>query len=467
VPAKTFALEELAAFCGAWIERPARDGVQGLAFDSRKIRPGNLFVAVPGRPEPFFHDPLNDGHPYCADAARAGAAAVLVEKEVAVPNGTGVLLSDNVFEALRSIGLGARRAFGGRVVGVVGSCGKTTIKEFTAKVLSRRFKVSATEGNRNNILGVPEMLANADADADAWVVEMGISSPGEMDTLAAGVEPSCVIFSTVQPVHMEFFPSLEGIRDEKARVLAHLKPGGFIAVNADDPLVIGFPFPSWSRRMSYGLGEQADLRLRILGDVGPGGIPFGIEEGGHSARGMLPVAGLHQASNFAAACAAGRLLGMDIEEVAAAAVDLKPAPHRGEMLELKGGTLLMDDSYNANPSAVESVLRSVCHWGRRTVVALGEMRELGASSQEHHRRAGRLAAELGVQALLCVGEEGARALREEFSASGLPCVAVGRWQDGAQWIQDQIREGDTVLVKGSRAWGLDGLAAWLQKEMAP
>jgi UDP-N-acetylmuramoyl-tripeptide--D-alanyl-D-alanine ligase len=467
MPAKTFALEELAAFCGAWIEKPAADGVQGLSFDSRKVRPGNLFVAVPGRPEPFFHDLLNDGHAYCADAARAGAAAVLVEREAAVPNGTGVLLSENVFEALRSIGLGARRAFGGQVVAVVGSCGKTTTKDFLAEVLSRRFRVSATEGNRNNILGVPETLANADDGAGAWVVEMGISSPGEMDILAAGVEPTGIVFTTIQPVHMEYFSSLEAIRDEKIRALAFLRPGGFAVLNADDPLIADAPVPSWVRRITYGQADSADLRFEVEGTAGPGGVPFRFHHGGRTADGLLPVPGVHQLANFAAAVATGLTLGMDLDAAVGAAGSLKAASHRGQILTLRGGTLLMDDSYNANPAAVELALRTVCGWGPQAVVALGEMRELGTRAREDHLRVGRLAADLGVQALLCVGGEAARALGESFAGSGRPFRAVSRWEDGRDWFLGQIREGDAVLVKGSRAWGLDRLAAWISEEMAP
>lgn len=467
MPAKAFLLGELATLCGARVERAADAPVQGLSLDSRRIRPGNLFAALPRRPEPFFHEVPNDGHAYCDQAAEAGASAVLVERPVEVRSGTGVLLAPNVFSALREVGLAARRAFSGEVVGVVGSCGKTTTKEFAARVLARRFRTCATEGNRNNLLGVPETLANSDADAEAWVVELGISSPGEMDALAAGVEPSGVIFTTVQRVHTEFFPDIEAIRDEKARVLAFLKPGGFIVVNADDPLVNSMPFPTWARRMSYGLGESADLRFRPLGPQGSAGVPFEISEAGRSARGVLPVAGLHQAANFAAACAAGRLLGMEIGELAAAAEDLKPAPHRGELLALRGGALLLDDSYNANPAAVESALRTVGAWGRRVVAALGEMRELGASSAEQHRRIGALAAEVGVQALLCVGDGDAAELAEAFRRAGRPCAAAGSWREGAAWFSEQIRPGDAVLVKGSRAWALEGLVERLAKEMAP
>lgn len=465
--AKEFSIEELATLCGARVERASDARVRGLSMDSRRVRPGNLFVALPPRREPFFCEVPNDGHPFSDDASRAGAAAVLAERAVDVRNGTGVLLVPNVFSALREVGLAARRAFSGDVVAVVGSCGKTTAKEFTSEVLSGRFRVSATEGNRNNLLGVPETLANSDLDASVWVVEMGISSPGEMEFLAAGVEPSCVIFTTVRPVHMEFFPSLEVIRDEKARVLAHLKPGGFIAVNADDPMVFSMPFPSWARRMSYGLGEGADLRFRPAGPQGPEGVPFVLEEGGRSARGMLPVAGLHQASNFAAACAAGRLLGMSLDEVAETARRLKPSAHRGEILALRGGGLLVDDSYNSNPAAVESALRTIAGWGRRAVVALGEMRELGASSPEYHRTVGALAAELGVQALLSVGSGGAAALDGSFATCGRPHRTAASWEEGLEWLLGQVRDGDVLLVKGSRAWGLEGLVACVSKEMAP
>jgi UDP-N-acetylmuramoyl-tripeptide--D-alanyl-D-alanine ligase len=167
--------------------------------------------------------------------------------------------------------------------------------------------------------------------------------------------------------------------------------------------------------------------------------------------------------NFAAACAAGACFSAPVALLAECASDLKPAAHRGETYVLRDGILLLDDSYNANPAAVAAVLNSTRGWGRRVVGALGEMLELGPSSPSHHEATGILAAQAGLAALLAVGGENASLLATAFAASGRPAFHARTWQDGAEWIENQIRGGDGVLVKGSRGIGLDGLVAWLVK----
>jgi len=429
--------------------------VSGCALDSRAVTPECLFAAMRGE--------RADGHDFCSAAVAAGAVALLVEREVPV-RGAAVVRVGSVAGALRALGRGARERFDGTVVGVVGSCGKTTTKDFTAAVLSRAGAVTATAGNRNNLLGVPETIFNADTAARFWVLELGISTPGEMAELAPVACPDGVVFTTIQAVHLEFFGSVEAIRDEKVSVLRHARPGGFAVVNADDPLLAPVEVPEGLRRFTYGRAGGAAVRLETGAAVSAAGFPFALHHAGRRTQGFLPVAGEHQAMNFAAACAAGIACGMTLDEAAAAAPVLRPARHRGELRELASGALLLDDSYNANPAAVRAVLASAAKWGRRTVAVLGEMRELGPESLRYHAEVGREAAAT-VAALAAVGGEGARAMAEAYGATGRPVLYAPRWAEAQSWVEGRLGDGDLLVVKGSRAVGLDALADALAGEV--
>ena len=450
---RRFAVTQIAEIARGEILAASDVEVLGVSLDSRTVARGMLFAALKG-------DKV-DGHDFCAAAASAGAACLLVERPVVIPEGCGGILVPSVDQALRFLASEVRSEFRGEVIAVVGSCGKTTTKDFTAAVLRRMGTVHATEGNRNNLLGLPETLLCADMDCRFWVLELGISTPGEMENLAPMARPTGVIMTTIQPVHTEFFPSLEAIRDEKVKVFGSAEPGSFAALNIHDPLLRDLHLPHGSERILYGMNPGADVWVERTGEAGPEGTPFRLHVGGESAEGFLPVPGAHNLLNFAGACAAGWSFGAKADLLAEAASDLKPAPHRGEVHRLRDDVLLLDDSYNANPAAMAAVLGETRGWGRRVVGALGEMLELGSSSKSHHEDLGRFASEAGLAALLAVGGESAGAMARAFSSSGRPVLHAKTWREGAEWLDGQICPGDGVVVKGSRGIGLDGIAAWL------
>ena len=450
---RSFTAEEVAGITGGEVLRPAVRFLAGLALDSRAVRKGMLFAALRGE--------KGDGHDYCSSAAEMGAACVLVERPVELPEECGIVRVPSVEQALRALGSQVRADFRGEVVAIVGSCGKTTTKDFTASVLRRLGTVHATSGNRNNLLGLPLTLMDADMDLRFWVLELGISRPMEMDDLAPMARPTGVVMTNIQPVHTEFFPSLEAILDEKAKVFYATEPAAFGALNADDPLLKDLHLPSGMERILYGTAQDSDLRIETTGDPGPQGTAFRLHLRGENASGFLPVPGVHNLLNFAAACAAGACFGASAGLLAECASDLKPAQHRGERHLLRDDIVLMDDSYNANPAAVAAMLNASRGWGRRIVGVLGEMLELGESALQRHEAAGALAAQAGLAALLTVGGENAAAMAAAFAASGRPAFHAKTWQDGAEWLERQLEAGDGVLVKGSRGIGLDGLVAWL------
>jgi UDP-N-acetylmuramoyl-tripeptide--D-alanyl-D-alanine ligase len=452
---RRFTLEEAAQVTSGRVLARGGGSVEGLSLDSRTAAPGSLFAAIKGE--------RADGHDFCATAIENGAAAVLVERPVEVAEGAGAIRVASVEKAVQALGRAARASFAGEVVGIVGSCGKTTTKDFTAAVLSAAGPTCSTPGNRNNLLGLPESLLNADQNARFWVLELGISRPSEMEELAPIAEPTAVVMTSIQPVHTEFFPSLEAILEEKAKVFRWARPQGAGVLNADDPLLASLPLPASLRRVTYGSARQSDLRAEALGTAHPEGVAFKLHRGSEEAEGFLPLPGLHNLLNFAAACAAGTLYGADLAAMAEVAGTLKPARHRGERIHLEGDVFLLDESYNANPAAMEAVLDSVRAWGdRRPVAALGEMLELGPAWQEHHKRAGQLAADSGVKVLLAVGGEGAKSMAEAFRGHAREVLWVPRWLDGAEWLEGKLQNGDGLVVKGSRGVGLDGLVAWLR-----
>ena len=450
---RAFTVAEIADVTSGVVMRASSSTVAGLCLDSRAVTKGVLFAALQGENA--------DGHAFCAAAAEAGAACLLVEKPTDVPGNCGIVRVSSVEMALRSLGARVRADFRGEVVAVVGSCGKTTTKDFASALLGHLGTVCATSGNRNNLLGLPETLMNAHMDRRFWVLELGISKPNEMGDLAPIARPTGVIMTTIQPVHTEFFPTLEAIRDEKARVFDSAEPGGFAALNAEDPLLRDLRLPTGTERILYGTSPAADVRVEAEEGGGPEGTPFVLHLHGQRARGVLPLPGAYNLLNFAGACSAGAAFGADAQTLASAASQLRPASHRGQTHRLAGDVLLLDDSYNANPSAMAAVLAETALWGRPVAGALGEMLELGPATFRHHTEAGRAAAEAGLTALLAVGGEAAGAMAEAFAASGRPVLHVRTWREGTEWLEGQILPGSGVVVKGSRGIGLDGLVAWL------
>jgi len=453
---RPFTLEEIARITGGAVDSDPSAVVLGLALDSGAVSPGNLFAALRGE--------RTDGHRYATEAIRNGAAAVLVQDPVTVPEGAGVVTVDSVEAAIRRLGMEAREAFSGEVIGIVGSCGKTTTKAFAASLLGSMRRVYASPGNRNNLLGLPETLMNADVQAEVWILEMGISLPGEMARLAPISRPTGVIFTGVAPVHTEFFPDLKAIRDEKANVFQHASADAFAVLNGDDPLLAGLATPDAKRTLRFGMGHGSDVRVEVDGGGTPEGLPLAVHWRGERVRAVIPLPGVHNAMNFAAACAAGCALGLPLKGLAEAAPSLSPESNRSRLVRLSGDLLLFDDSYNSNPAAAELALRTVCGWDRPVLAVLGEMLELGTSAEAHHRRVGEAAAELGVKALLCVGGSAVRAMEEGFARSGRPCEVVESWEDGDGWVSAHLEAGDILLVKGSRGLGLDGLVTRMTEQ---
>ena len=419
----------------------------GAAIDSRRLTGGELFFALAGE--------HTDGHRFAVDAVKRGASAVVVEREDELAPDTPRLVVDRSEEALHALTVDVRRRVPERLVAVTGSVGKTTTKELLAAMLARRFRVARTPGNLNNLLGFPLSLLAIAEDTEWMVAEMGMSIPGELGRISRLGRPDVAVFTSIRPAHMESFADLDEVADAKAELLEGLIEGGLVVANADDPHVVSIADRHSGPRLFYGIECEAEHRARKIEATSAGGTRFVWCAGEARHRVELALFGRHNVENFLAAAACASHLGVEAEAVVAAAAEVAPPSMRGVVHQLPGETTIVDDSYNSNPEAAAAALAAAAELpSRRRWTVLGEMLELGGESVSYHRETGRQAAELGFSPILGVGEE-ARPLVEAAAAEGAEARWLATAGDAARAAVAELREGDLVLVKGSRGVGLE------------
>ncbi len=449
----TFRLDEVARAANGRVAAgdPART-VSSYSIDSRTAAAGDLFFALPGR---------RDGHDFVAAAAAGGAAAAVVSRDVGVPaEGFGLVRVADTAAALRDLGREALRRAPVRVVGITGSVGKTTTKEFAAAVLATKLRVLKSEGNLNNHLGVPLTLLRLRPDHQAAVVEMGMSAPGEIAALTRIAPPDVAVLTNVRPVHLEFFPGIEGIAMAKKEILDGAAPGATAVLNGDDPLVAKAAAGWRGRIVRFGLGPANDVRAEDVRDLGERGRALVLVYGGDRFETELPFVNPGLVMDALAAAAVGLALGLSAGAVRTALSTLRAQAGRGGIVEAPGGLRVCDDTYNSNPAALEAALRGLGALpAARRAAVLGDMLELGPAGPDYHRRAGRVVAESGWDLLVAVGplsEETARGARE----AGMPAGRVVLFPDSAAAaaaIRGLVRAGDLVLVKGSRGMRMENV----------
>jgi UDP-N-acetylmuramoyl-tripeptide--D-alanyl-D-alanine ligase len=435
----------------------ARASALGVSTDTRSLREGELFLALSG--------PNHDGNRFAADALVRGAAAVLVSKATAelvaaaVARGAAVLRHGNPRGALAELARWQRRRLTAPVVGITGSCGKTTTKTILQELLSSRLATVASPHSFNNDIGVPHTLFLADSATEALVVEMGTNGPGEIAELCRIAQPTGGILTNVGASHLAGLRSVEGVAEEKGALLSALPADGFCVLNADC---------RWSARLRpRSRARVIDFSLEGRGELNASDVVF---EGGATTFRLQgravtsPLLGLHNVQNLLAALSACRGLGLALDEVLPAVSRLKPAQRRMERHEL-GGLTLIDDSYNANPESAAAgvrVLSGLCGY-RRRVLVLGDMLELGEQAGLLHKRLGEQAAQSGIDVLVLVGPL-TRATAAGALECGFPAAQLYHLEDtdeALRRIGGLVGEGDVVLVKGSRRTGLDRLVTQL------
>jgi UDP-N-acetylmuramoyl-tripeptide--D-alanyl-D-alanine ligase len=430
-----------------------------VELDSRRIAPGGLFVALRGA--------RVDGHAHAADAVAAGAAAVLAARPVGVP---AVLVPD-VRDALGRLAAAVlARLPGLTVAGVTGSSGKTSTKDLLAQLLARRGPTVAPPGSFNNELGHPYTVLRSTVDTRFLVLEYSARGVGHIAALCRIAPPRIATVLNVGSAHLGEFgsrPAIAASKRELVEALPAAADGGVAVLNADDPLVLAMASATAARVVTVGTSDTADLRATGIRLDERGRPAYRLVAGGAGASDQaevrLDLYGAHQVPNSLAAAAVAIELGLPLPAVAAGLAEARPLSRwRMEVTERPDGVLVVNDAYNANPESMRAALTALVTMsrGRRSWAVLGHMAELGPAAAVEHEALGRLAATLGVDRLVLVGAEaepiGSGALREE-SFRG-ESVHVPDVPAAVALLRAELRPGDVVLVKASRAAGLERVA---------
>jgi UDP-N-acetylmuramoyl-tripeptide--D-alanyl-D-alanine ligase len=407
--------------------------------DSREVKPGGLFFALRGA--------QMDGHRFVGDAAARGAAAVVVQQKQDIPPGVVEVVVPDTWAALYALASLALRRVQPLVVGVTGSNGKTSTKEMLAAILSRHYNVMHTQGNLNTETGVPLTILSLEPHHSALVLEMGLQHAGDIARLAAVARPAIGIITNVGVVHMEFFRSREDLARAKGELVAALPEEGLAVLNADNEFFPLLAQMTSARVASFGL-QRGDYRVEDYESLSSGGARFSIR----GVEVQLALDGRHQALNAAAALAAGEFAGVPVEAGAEALAGVR-VEHRLQETITPAGFSVIDDAYNASPESMLAAIDTLAEGPRpgRLLAVLGEMRELGSLSDDAHRRVGRRAAEV-FDAVAVVDGERARPMAEAAGAQVVPDRAAA-----AEWVRQNAKPGDRVLVKASHGVRLDEL----------
>ena len=417
--------------------------VRGVSIDSRTAAHGELFVPVVAE---------RDGHDFIGDALAAGAAAYLTAlppREATAPRGATAIEVDDTADALAELGRHVRHQFDGPVVGITGSVGKTSVKDMAAAAIGADRPAHASPMSFNNELGVPLTLANCPEDAETVVVEMGARGTGHIAWLCSLAQPTVGVVTSVGAAHTELFGTVEAIAEAKGELVESLGQSGVAILNAEQPLVAAMATRTKAAVLTFGrsAGDVRAADVRLDDALRP---RFQMETPKGIAEVALGVCGEHMVDNALAAAASALAVGVGVEEIAAGLGAARLSPWRMEVTELASGAVLINDAYNANPMSMAAGLRSLAAVDRRRKVAvLGVMAELGGRSAVEHASIGELARELGIEVIPVATTD-----------YGLAPVA-----DAAAAVAALDRlDGDTaVLVKASRAAGLEAVAAALSE----
>jgi UDP-N-acetylmuramoyl-tripeptide--D-alanyl-D-alanine ligase len=420
-------LDEVERLAPGRLERaPGTERATGVTIDSRRVRPGDLFVAV-GR-----------GTDFAAEALAAGAA--------------GALVPEDAFGALGALGRAVRERSSARVVAVTGSTAKTSTKDILGALCIPHAPTIVAEGSQNNEIGLPLTLCRLEEDTEVAIVEMGMRGLGQIAELCDVALPDIGIVTSVGPVHLELLGTVERVAQAKAELIESLPPGGTAVVPAGEAYLE--PYLERDDIRIFRFGDGGDVRLGYFAARGQGSR-LRIEAFGRPLTLEFSFSSRYNATNALAALAAYHALGLPLGKAQKGARHVKLSRLRGEEVEIAGGGLLINDCYNANPLSMAAALAHLGErcGGSRRVAVLGDMAELGPGAPAYHREIGAAAARAGVEVLVAVGP-----LARNY-VQGARGVPLTRWaptvEQGLAALRSVLRPGDCVLVKGSRAMGLE------------
>ena len=419
----------------------------GLSIDSRTIRQGELFLALKG--DRF------DGHDFVQDALKTGAGAIISRgRRVSVAAGKSTILVDDTLFALHSIAHSIRKQFGGSVIGVVGSNGKTTTKELIASVLGVNLNVLKTSGNFNNHIGMPLSITKVQDNTGVMVLEMGTNKPGDIKELCAIGLPETGVITNIGQEHLEGFGSLTAVRDSELELLSYVRK---LVINADDTFLMeGIEDSFKGRRITFGIdAKDADIRAEGI-ELADRAARFILRTGSGSIVIESGLAGRFNVYNSLAAAAAAYAMGFTLDDIKKGLESFDGLPMRSEVL-VRGNVTYINDAYNANPSSMEESVKELVrrakegHERKRAIAVLGDMLELGTYGTDAHIKLGRWLSGLPVDILIGVGPLMSLTVGE-FQKKG---ITAGNAKDAARELEKLVGEGDLVLIKGSRGMRME------------
>lgn len=447
----------LLATGGRFVSGPGQAVFRRVCTDSRTVEAGDLFVALRGE--------KHDGHDFLEDVVKRGVAGLVVERPPEEPGTAAVVLVPDTLVALGDLAAYRRSLMSGlQVLAMTGSSGKTTVKEMTAAILERNYRIIKTRGNYNNLVGLPLSLLPVEYCHDFAVLEMGMNQPGEIARLTEIADPDIACITNVQAAHLAGLKDISGVARAKGELFAGLKAWGRLVVNLDDRRVRALARRCSQEKITFGRRPGADVRGLRLRSLGEEGMSFTLQIGGESARVRIRGLGAHNVQNALAAAAMAHAAGLRFKDIVAGLESFQPFEKRLQVQKLTNGVRLINDAYNANPSSMLAALETVQRMDRRQrkAAVLGDMLELGPGSAQAHRELGGSVARLGFDYLLAVGDfapdqvAGARAAG--MAADRALCFADKGAM--AQWLRKSMEagllaQGDWILLKGSRGMRME------------
>lgn len=452
---KNMTLENIAAACGGEIycmrEELAQETAKGIVIDSRQIEPGYIFVATKGE--------RVDGHQFIPDVFAKGAMAVICEVLPEEDLGPCILVKDS-FMALKQAAAFYRQQLNIRVVGITGSVGKTSTKEFVASVLSEKYKVHKTAGNYNNEVGLPLTIFGIQEDDQIAVLEMGINTFGEMHRLSEVAKPDICVMTNIGQCHLENLIDRDGILRAKSEIFDFMNPKGTVVVNGDDDKLATIHEVYGKAPVTFGMNKQNAIWADHIENRGLLGSCADIHMGDEVVHAIIPLLGEHMIYNAMAAAAVALQFGMSKEEIAAGISHVEAVAGRSHLVEA-GDKVIIDDCYNANPVSMKAAIDLLATAPGRKVAILGDMFELGENEKAMHGEVGEYAAEKGIDLILCVGEL-SEAMYQEAVGSGGNAKYYETREALEAVLNEILQQGDTVLVKASHSMAFENLVKCIQ-----
>jgi len=452
------AVKELVSALGArQISGSPNELVRGLSTDSRKMVPGHIFLALRGE--------RYDGHNFLAQAVDAGAAGVITEPNIAIPeelqtNNLVVIAVPSTLKALGDLALWWRRQWGGRVIAITGSNGKSTTKEMAASILSLKANTAKSPGNFNNLIGLPLAILSLEEDDKMAVLEMGMNRPGEIARLTQIAEPDIGLITNVARAHLEGLDDLNGVVKAKGELLKAMNRDSSAILNGDNEFSARLASTFQGPTVTFGLGKTNQVRAGNIRRIGDCTQTFTIYADSEPVQVRINLPGIHNVFNALGGAAIARCLSISKELIARGLEGFRPLKGRFQIIDLKRGIKIIDDTYNSNPSSLKAALQTIRELrvkDQGLVVGLGEMMELGKEASRCHFDAGQLIAGMGARYLVVMGEHGHQVI-EGACKGGIDTRQTYLATNHAEMsdaIAGNTREGDIVFLKGSRKVALD------------